>query len=35
MKEYKGIYNGDESEIKFFEGGGHFKYSKLNKILEK
>lgn len=35
MEEYKGIYYGDESERKFFEGGAHFKYSKLYKILEK
>lgn len=35
MEEYKGIYYGDESERKFFEGGAHFKYSKLYRILEK
>ena len=35
MEEYKGIYYGDESERKFFEGGAHFKYNKLYKILEK
>ena len=34
MKEYKGIYYGDDSEKKFFEGGAHFKYIKLYKILE-
>ena len=35
MEEYKGIYYGDDTERKFFEGGAHFKYSKLYKILEK
>ena len=35
MDEYKGIYYGDESERKYFEGGAHFKYIKLFKILEK
>ena len=35
MEEYKGIYYGDESERKYFEGGAHFKYIKLYKILEK
>ena len=35
MEEYKGIYYGDESERKFFEGGAHFKYIKLYKALEK
>ena len=35
MDEYKGIYYGDESERKYFEGGAHFKYIKLYKILEK
>ena len=34
MDEYKGIYYGDDSEKKFFEGGAHFKYSKLYKRLE-
>ena len=34
MKEYKGIYYGDDSEKKFFEGGAHFKYIKLYRILE-
>ena len=35
MDEYKGIYYGDESERKYFEGGAHFQYIKLYKILEK
>lgn len=35
MEEYKGIYYGDEVEQKYYEGGAHFKYSKLYKILEK
>ena len=34
MKEYKGIYYGDDTEKKFFEGGAHFKYIKLYQILE-
>ena len=34
MEEYKGIYYGDESERKYFEGGAHFKYIKLYRILE-
>ena len=34
MEEYKGIYYGDETEQQFYEGGAHFKYSKLYKILE-
>ena len=34
MEEYKGIYYGDETEQKFYEGGAHFKYNKLYKILE-
>ena len=35
MDEYKGIYYGEESDRKFFEGGAHFKYIHLYKILEK
>ena len=35
MEEYKGIYYGDESERKFFEGGAHFQYIKLYKVLDK
>ena len=34
MEEYKGIYYGDDSEKKYFEGGAHFKYIKLYHILE-
>jgi hypothetical protein len=30
----KGIYYGDEKEKQFFEGGAHFKYIKLYRILE-
>ena len=35
MYEYKGIYYGEESERKYFEGGAHFKYLHLYKILDK
>ena len=35
MEEYKGIYYGDETEQNYYEGGAHFKYSKLYNILEK
>jgi hypothetical protein len=35
MEEYKGIYYGDEEEEHYYEGGAHFKYIKLYKILEK
>ena len=35
MEEYKGIYYGDEEEEHYYEGGAHFKHSKLYKILEK
>jgi hypothetical protein len=34
MEEYKGIYYGDSSEQKFYEGGAHFKYIELFKILD-
>ena len=35
MKEYKGIYYNENTETqKFYEGGAHFKYSSLYKILE-
>lgn len=34
MEEYKGIYYGDDSEKKYFEGGAHFKYIKLYQRLE-
>ena len=34
MQEYKGIYYGEEKEQKFFEGGAHFKYESLFRILE-
>ena len=35
MDEYKGIYYGDSTEPKFFEGGAHFKYKDLYRCLEK
>ena len=34
MEEYKGIYYNDEEEQQFYEGGAHFKYNELYKILE-
>ena len=34
MQEYKGIYYGEEKEQKFYEGGAHFKYESLYRILE-
>jgi hypothetical protein len=34
MDEYKGIYYGDDTEQKFYEGGAHFKYIELYKKLE-
>lgn len=34
MDEYKGIYYGNDDDRKFYEGGAHFKYSSLYKILE-
>ena len=34
MEEYKGIYYKDDTEQKFYEGGAHFKYVELYKILE-
>ena len=35
MADYKGIYYRDNSKQRFFEGGAHFKYKQLYKILEK
>lgn len=35
MAEYKGIYYDDNSKEKYFEGGAHFRYKQLYKILEK
>ena len=35
MDEYKGIYYGEDSDRKYFEGGAHFKYLHLYKILDK
>ena len=34
MEEYKGIYYNDDEEQQYYEGGAHFKYSELYKILE-
>lgn len=33
MEDYKGIYYNDTKEQKFYEGGAHFKYTTLYKIL--
>ena len=33
MDNYKGIYYNDSKEQKYFEGGAHFKYDKLFKVL--
>lgn len=35
MADYKGIYYNDDKNQKCFEGGAHFKYKQLCKILEK
>lgn len=35
MADYKGIYYHDDSKQKVYEGGAHFNYYKLYKILEK
>lgn len=34
MEDYKGIYYNDDEEQSYYEGGAHFKYSELYKILE-
>ena len=34
MEEYKGIYYNDVAQQQFFEGGAHFKYKELYKVLE-
>ncbi len=34
MEEYKGLYYNDNTEQKFYEGGAHFRYKDLYKILE-
>ena len=34
MEDYKGIYYNDDIEQKYYEGGAHFKYKDLYKILE-
>lgn len=34
MNEYKGIYHDYKKEKRFYEGGAHFKYSALVKVLE-
>jgi len=35
MADYKGIYYNNDSSEKYFEGGAHFRYKQLYKILEK
>lgn len=35
LENFKGIYFGNEEDQKFYEGGAHFKYKQLCKILEK
>ena len=34
MEDYKGIYYNDDTERQYYEGGAHFKYLELYKILE-
>ena len=34
MNEYKGIYYNDNTKQQYYEGGAHFKYNDLYKILE-
>ena len=34
MNEYKGIYYNDNTEQQYYEGGAHFKYNDLYKLLE-
>ena len=34
MEEYKGIYYNDNTEQQYYEGGAHFKYIELYRILE-
>ena len=34
MEEDKGIYDNDDKEQQYYEGGAHFKYKELYKILE-
>ena len=34
MAEYKGIYYNDKKEMRFFEGGAHFRYKDLVRVLE-
>lgn len=35
MADYKGIYYKDDTKQRYFEGGAHFKYIHLFRILEK
>ena len=35
MADYKGIYYKNDNKQKFYEGGAHFNYYRLYKILEK
>ncbi len=34
MDDYKGIYYGDSIEPKYYEGGAHFKFIELYRILD-
>ena len=34
MAEYKGIYYNDKKDVRFFEGGAHFRYKDLVRVLE-
>ena len=34
MEDYKGIYYNDNIEQEYYEGGAHFKYIELYRILE-
>lgn len=35
MADYKGIYYNDDNKQRYFEGGAHFKYNQLYRLLEK
>lgn len=35
MLNYKGLFYNEEREKKYFEGGAHFKYNQLYRLLEK
>lgn len=34
MEEYKGLYYNEVAELKYYEGGAHFKYKDLYRLLE-